>query len=33
VTPADALVDAQHLAGKALLAFELLILKSKILRI
>jgi hypothetical protein len=31
--PAEALVDAQRLAGKALLAFELLILKSKILRL
>ncbi len=33
VAPAEALVDAQRLAGKALLAFELLILKSKILRL
>jgi len=33
VVPAEALVDAQRLAGKALLAFELLILKSKILRL
>jgi hypothetical protein len=33
VDPADALVDAQQLAGKTLLAFELLILKSKILRL
>jgi hypothetical protein len=33
VAPAEALVDAQRLAGKALLTFELLILKSKILRL
>jgi hypothetical protein len=33
IAPADALVDAQRLAGKALLTFELLILKSKILRL